>query len=877
MKTALPKLFFGFSGLSACMVIVKLSMKLGLLSTAAPSTEATTPLLDVAPAFEMMIGANDGTTICDAVTLDIDCSNNAANTIDVDIFTTNANFPFPADLTANGCPSSGAGFQTAWVTFTLPTGPTADTEWRREVMGNRTAHWALYRAATVGDCNSALTFVACGEQTMGPWDDFPDNNITGLETTYFLAVYSPTNLTSNIEDLNIKLRKCDPGAPPCVASAGTLSSDVSSICPGGSVDLSITGAVSVNGYVPAILIYNAAGNLVSFTNSFNIDSQEAFFTTAAPDTYCIYALHILAEPSVGCFNANGVFGLTITFAGLQNCLSQSSCFDLSLPLCITVNPLPAGTLGGDEVCLGDNAFLTFTATAGTPPFSIVIDGLFNNNPINAGQGNGNPVWTFINPPVGSTNYKLLSITDANGCVLTDNPIDSARIVVTPLPAGTLGGDEVCLGDDAFLTFTATAGTPPFSIVIDGLFNNNPINAGQGNGNPVWTFINPPVGSTNYKLLSITDANGCVLIGNPIDSADIVVNPLPTGNLLLAPTAICEGGEAFLSFAGSGPFPMKIAVKPLNSGQSIVVDIDSMTFWTLTDQFYQLGINNYILESIEDANGCVRITNDTVKLNVFRNPQIDLDIENAEICETEILEIKSTASGGVSDTCLQIQWQFIPSNAMQNAAFTSIFYDYQSAKDLVINDNNFPAADTSGGKFYVKLGPDPGWKIRAVLRCDATGCNDAVDSATVRINKLIETIIAENETYTIPNCANSVTVCYSFNILSGCAFDQFDPDKLQVNFGGLQSNLVSTSPTSVQPTGDNGIFIEYCLQISPEDVGLYSVNIDYDDTNIAPVQDVTVQIQILAREATTDYRNLSCNAEVNVRLDENCEVELKASQ
>ena len=445
-----------------------------------------------------------------------------------------------------------------------------------------------------------------------------------------LSLLSPAAPTSAMltPDPSLAFINAAQNAPFCDANAGTLSSDVTSICEGGSVDLSITGVASLGvSNVPAILIYNAAvGNLVSVTNSFDIDSREAFFTTAAPGTYCIYALQIVTEPSVGCFNAVGGFGLPNTFAGLQNCLSQSSCFDLSLPLCITVNPLPAGTLGGDEVCFGDNAFLTFTATVGTPPFSIVIDGLNSNNPINAGQGNGNPVWTFINPPVGSTNYRLLSITDANGCVRTGNPIDSARIIVNPLPEGTLGGDVVCLGDTAFLTFMATVGTPPFSIVIDGLNSNNPINAGQGNGNPVWTFINPPVGSTNYRLLSITDANGCVRTSNPIDSADIVVNPLPTGNLLLAPTTICEGGEAFLSFAGSGPFPMQIVVEPLNSGDPITVDSDSMIFWTLTDQFYELGINNYILTSIEDANGCVTITNDTVKLNVFPDLQIDLDIE-----------------------------------------------------------------------------------------------------------------------------------------------------------------------------------------------------------------------------------------------------------
>jgi hypothetical protein len=72
-----------------------------------------------------LIGTNDGTTICNARTMEIQCVNNAANTIDVDIAQTNASFPFPADLA--GCASSGAAFQTAWVTFTLT--PNVQTEW----------------------------------------------------------------------------------------------------------------------------------------------------------------------------------------------------------------------------------------------------------------------------------------------------------------------------------------------------------------------------------------------------------------------------------------------------------------------------------------------------------------------------------------------------------------------------------------------------------------------------------------------------------------------------------------------------------------------------------------------------------------------------
>ena len=65
--------------------------------------KADAPPVPTAP----LIGTNNGTTICNARTMEISCANNAANTIDVDILQTNANFPFPADLTNASCP---AGF-----------------------------------------------------------------------------------------------------------------------------------------------------------------------------------------------------------------------------------------------------------------------------------------------------------------------------------------------------------------------------------------------------------------------------------------------------------------------------------------------------------------------------------------------------------------------------------------------------------------------------------------------------------------------------------------------------------------------------------------------------------------------------------------------
>lgn len=67
----------------------------------------------------------------------------------------------------------------------------------------------------------------------------------------------------------------------------------------------------------------------------------------------------------------------------------------------------------------------------------------------------------------ATNYVLTSITDNGGCVATGESLSAVQVTVAPPPAGTLAAAPVQEGQDINLTFTATAGTGPFALVING--------------------------------------------------------------------------------------------------------------------------------------------------------------------------------------------------------------------------------------------------------------------------------------------------------------------------------------------------------------------------------------------------------------------------
>ena len=90
---------------------------------------------------------------------------------------------------------------------------------------------------------------------------------------------------------------------------------------------------------------------------------------------------------------------------------------------ITINPLPQGSISTTSTtCTPGPGFLTFTATSGTGPFTIVYnDGIANR--LISNVRSGVPFATFITPVINSTTYALISVTDSNGCVRSSGFIE----------------------------------------------------------------------------------------------------------------------------------------------------------------------------------------------------------------------------------------------------------------------------------------------------------------------------------------------------------------------------------------------------------------------------------------------------------------------
>ncbi|KAF2514543.1 T9SS sorting signal type C domain-containing protein [Flavobacterium foetidum] len=314
---------------------------------------------------------------------------------------------------------------------------------------------------------------------------------------------------------------------------------------------------------------------------------------------------------------------------------------------ITVNPLPQGSLTANgPFCTTGAGQLTFTATAGTGPYTVVYNDGTANRTV-SGVTSGTPFNTFTTPVTATTTYTLVSVTGANSCIRSSGfTTGSATITINPLPQGSLTANgPFCETGAGQLTFTATAGTGPYTVVYnDGTANRTANNVTSGT--PFNTFATPVTATTTYTLVSVTGANSCIRnSGFSAGSATITVNPLPQGSLT-ANGPFCATGAGQLTFtatAGTGPYTV---VYNDGTANRTVNNVTSGTpFSTFTTPV--TATTTYTLVSVTGANSCVRssgFTAGSATITVNPLPQGSLTA-NGPFCETGAGQLTFTATAG----------------------------------------------------------------------------------------------------------------------------------------------------------------------------------------------------------------------------------------
>lgn len=169
---------------------------------------------------------------------------------------------------------------------------------------------------------------------------------------------------------------------------------------------------------------------------------------------------------------------------------------------VTLLDNPELNLGRDiEICYGSSITIGGQASAGQSPYTYEWTPVTDLSDPNIAQPEASPE---------STTEYTVTVTDANGCVTTDN----ITIVVNPLPEPEAGDDvDICFGETTTIGQQAGGGSGPYT------YSWNPVTGLSANDQAV-VDANPTDSTLYYQ--TVTDANGCV----NVDSVWVNVMPLP---------------------------------------------------------------------------------------------------------------------------------------------------------------------------------------------------------------------------------------------------------------------------------------------------------------------------------------------------------------
>ncbi len=238
---------------------------------------------------------------------------------------------------------------------------------------------------------------------------------------------------------------------------------------------------------------------------------------------------------------------------------------------------------------------------------------------------------------GTSNYVASSNSgtySTTGTWRFDMVTISGTPTCTP-PAGTLTNNgPICPGTTADLTFNASNGTGPFSIVVNGLTYNN-----VNSGSPFVTLTEGVdfTGSTNFTLSQITDNNNCVAI-DLNEQTTVSVSSQSSTTITASPNPVAQGAVLNLSVPSAG------AGASYNWSGSGVVNANANTTTAVPlapgQQTYAVTVTN--------ANNCV--SNGAVNVTVL--PIVSLSVSANAGSEANSTSITVTASSSAVVTSNQ---------------------------------------------------------------------------------------------------------------------------------------------------------------------------------------------------------------------------------
>ncbi|MEO1263753.1 MAG: gliding motility-associated C-terminal domain-containing protein [Bacteroidota bacterium] len=207
--------------------------------------------------------------------------------------------------------------------------------------------------------------------------------------------------------------------------------------------------------------------------------------------------------------------------GSGNVDFNDQCFVIGGCVEVVFNALPTAAMSGViDICQGEIGNLTVDLT-GTGPWELTYEDAAGVSITETATAN--PYTLSVSPAI-TTNFSLISVTDANGC---SNAISgSDATVIVNQPPTTSDPIETCnaLETEYTVTFTITGGDPTsYTVDLPGTLVGN-------------VFTSDPFPSNSDYIFLVDDDNGC---GPTIVEGEHVCNCLTqVGTMSVAPLIIC---------------------------------------------------------------------------------------------------------------------------------------------------------------------------------------------------------------------------------------------------------------------------------------------------------------------------------------------------
>ncbi len=301
--------------------------------------------------------------------------------------------------------------------------------------------------------------------------------------------------------------------------------------------------------------------------------------------------------------------------------SNAGCKDSTINV-VNINPLPVANAGNDAgICPGFNTNLT--GAGGTQ--YLWNPGGFNTATINVS-------------PVTTTTYTL-QVTDANGCVNTDQ----AQVVVNPVPLANAGTDQnICFGDATSL-FASGIGN----------YTWTPGNVNTANYNV------SPSGTTTYTV-RVVNIHGC----EASDQVTVQVNPLPVSTFSNTGPVCQKSNVSFTDLSG------------VNAGSINSWEWDLGNGILSTTQNPSLPYNNagtYNVNLIVTTDKGCKDTSYQI-LTIWAEPIASF--VNTNVCEGIPIQFTNTSS--ISDASpMNYSWDLGDGSASVNASPSHLYTSYGS--------------------------------------------------------------------------------------------------------------------------------------------------------------------------------------------------------